>query len=143
MTSAPALTIGTLAEQAGVTVESIRFYQRKGLVPQPARPPGGTRRYAASAVARVRFIKAAQAWGFSLAEIAELLQIEDGIRCDDARRIAEIRLATVRRKIRELQGMAAALQAAVRSCRNRRGVVFCPIIASLCGTDPPRCGSQR
>ena len=72
------LTIGVLAEAAGVNVETIRFYQRKGLLPEPDRPVGGIRRYGAADVARVRFIKSAQRLGFSLDDVAQLLRLEDG-----------------------------------------------------------------
>jgi MerR family mercuric resistance operon transcriptional regulator len=76
MTPSPVMTIGALADAAGVNVESIRFYQRKGLVPQPERPIGGIRRDGEVELARVRFIKAAQRLGFSLEEVAELLMLE-------------------------------------------------------------------
>lgn len=126
-----ALSIGTLAAHAGVNVETIRFYQRKGLLQQPARPPRGARRYAPATVDRVRFIKSAQAWGFSLDDIAELLRLEDGAGCEDARRIAEARLAVVRSRLRDLRRMATALEAAVDACKGRRGRVSCPLTASL------------
>ena len=82
-------TIGALAETAGVNVETIRFYQRKGLMPEPEKPYGSIRRYGAAELARVRFIKSAQRLGFSLEEVGELLKLEDGARCSEARQLAE------------------------------------------------------
>lgn len=131
MANPTALTIGTLANLAGVSVETIRFYQRKGLLARPVRPPRGARRYPLSSVDRVRFIKAAQSWGFSLAEISELLRLEDGTSCDDVRRIAEARLVTVRARVLDLQRMAKVLESAIASCRTRRGLVSCPLITAL------------
>jgi MerR family transcriptional regulator, mercuric resistance operon regulatory protein len=78
------LTIGAFAEAAGVNVETIRFYQRKGLLVEPDRPQGGIRRYGDVDVTRVRFVKAAQRLGFSLDEIGELLRLEDGTHCKEA-----------------------------------------------------------
>ncbi|MDD3577045.1 MAG: MerR family transcriptional regulator, partial [Halothiobacillus sp.] len=86
------LSIGVLAKSAGVNVETIRFYQRKGLLPEPDKPYGSIRRYGEADVARVRFVKSAQRLGFSLDEIAELLHLEDGTHCEQASRLAEHKL---------------------------------------------------
>lgn len=134
MTTPLSLSIGALAAQAGVNVETIRFYQRRGLLAQPARPPRGIRKYDPEAVHRVRFIKAAQAWGFSLADVAELLLLEDGTSCSRARKIADDRLAVVRVRLRELRRVEAALRSAVGACGAGRPQVSCPLIASL--SDP-------
>src|SRR5690349_20971116 len=99
------LSIGAFAKAAGVNVETIRFYQRKGLLSTPKRPLGEMRRYRPDDVARVRFVKAAQRLGFSLEEIAGLLTLEDGTHCDDARVIAEQKLDDVREKLRDLRRM--------------------------------------
>ena len=125
------LTIGTFAKEAGVNVETIRFYQRKGLLPEPDKPYGGIRRYGELDVTRVRFVKSAQRLGFSLDEIGELLRLEDGAHCKDARLLAERKLADVREKLADLSQMEAVLAKLVRSCRNSKGKVFCPLIASL------------
>lgn len=125
------LTIGALAAEAGVNVETIRFYQRKNLLSEPERPYGGIRRYGSSEVSRVRFIKAAQRIGFSLDEIAQLLQLEDGTHCSQARSIAEHKLADVRHRLEDLRRMEAALADLVRRCAAGRGKVTCPLIASL------------
>lgn len=75
------LTIGTFAKSAGVNVETVRFYQRKGLISEPQKLYGSIRRYGDADVARVRFVKSAQRLGFKLDEIAQLLQLEDGTNC--------------------------------------------------------------
>ncbi|MFP5411133.1 MAG: MerR family transcriptional regulator, partial [Gammaproteobacteria bacterium] len=85
-------TISGIAQAAGVNVETIRFYQRRGLLPEPDKPPGGIRRYGEGEVARLQFIKAAQRIGFTLDEVAQLLQLDDGTQCSQARAIAEHRL---------------------------------------------------
>ena len=127
--------IGDLAEAAGVHVETIRFYQRKGLLTKPSRRRGEIRRYTAADVARVRFVKAAQRLGFSLGEIAALLTLDDGAHCDEARVLAEHKLRDVREKLRDLRRMESALKAAVADCGAARGTVTCPLIASLHAAD--------
>lgn len=126
-------TIAWLAREAGVNVETIRFYQRKRLLNEPPRPPGGMRRYTLDDVARVRFIKAAQRIGFTLAEIAVLLQLEDGTHCREAQGIASQKLDDVQRRIGELQRVASVLQALVRACGSAKGKIKCPLIAALQG----------
>jgi MerR family mercuric resistance operon transcriptional regulator len=125
------LTIGALAAEAGVNVETIRFYQRRGLLGEPERPPGSVRRYGPGEVARVRFIKSAQRIGFSLDEVAQLLQLEDGTGCGQARAIATHRLQDVRQRLADLQRIEAALSELVTRCAGTRGRVACPLIAAL------------
>lgn len=124
-------TIGALAAAAGVSVETIRYYQRKSLLPEPQRPHGSVRRYGPADVARVRFIKSAQRTGFSLDEIAQLLQLEDGAQCAQARTIAAHRLLDVRHRMSDLQRIEAALAELVDRCAAGRGRMVCPLIASL------------
>lgn len=126
-------TIAWLAREAGVNVETIRFYQRKQLLDEPPRPPSGVRHYTAEDVARVRFIKSAQRIGFTLAEIAVLLQLEDGTHCREAQAIATHKLADVQSRIAELQRMAGALQDLVKACGSTRGKIKCPLISALQG----------
>ena len=126
-------TIAWLAREAGVNVETIRFYQRKQLLDEPQRPLGGVRHYTIEDVARVRFIKSAQRIGFTLAEIAVLLQLEDGTHCREAQTIAMYKLEDVQSRIDELQRMAAALQGLVRACGSAKGKIKCPLIAALQG----------
>jgi MerR family mercuric resistance operon transcriptional regulator len=125
------LTIGALAVAAGVHVETVRFYQRKGLVTEPRRPQGRVRRYADADLSRVRFIKAAQRLGFSLDEVGELLELEDGTQCRAARDIAERKLADVRTRLADLQRIESALARLVIQCGAARGSVKCPLIGSL------------
>jgi MerR family mercuric resistance operon transcriptional regulator len=125
------LTIGTFAREAGVHVETIRFYQRKGLLPEPTKPYGSIRRYGASEVARVRFVKAAQRLGFSLDEIAGLLLLDDGTHCGEARELGEKKLADVRAKLADLQRIEAVLASLIDQCGTTRGQLRCPLIASL------------
>ena len=125
------VTIGVLADAAGVNVETIRFYQRKGLMPEPEKPYGSIRRYGDADLARVRFIKSAQRLGFSLDEVGDLLKLEDGTRCGEARQLAEHKLADVRRKLSDLQRIESVLSDLVARCSAVRGRVSCPLIASL------------
>ncbi len=124
-------TIGSLADAAGVNVETIRFYQRRGLLPEPERPLGSIRRYADADLARVRFIKAGQRLGFSLDEIADLLKLEDGSHCSAARAQAERKLKDVRIKLADLKRIEHALQGLVERCSSARGKIHCPLIAAL------------
>ncbi|KPF70232.1 MerR family transcriptional regulator [beta proteobacterium AAP99] len=125
------LTIGVLADAAGVNVETIRFYQRKGLMNEPDRPLGGIRRYADADLARVRFIKSAQRLGFSLDEIADLLRLEDGSHCTEAREQAERKLGDVQARLADLHRIEAALQGLVERCCAASGQVRCPLISAL------------
>lgn len=95
---------------AGVNVETIRFYQRKGLLPEPDKPYGSVRRYGEADVAPVKFVKSAQRLGFSLDEVAGLLRLDDGAHCDEARVLAEQKLADVRGKLADLQRIELALE---------------------------------
>ena len=127
------LTVGVFARAAGVNVETIRFYQRKGLLPQPDKPYGSIRRYGGADVTRLRFVKSAQRLGFSLEEIAELLRLDDGAHCDEASRLAEHKLQDVCEKMADLARMKIVLSELVRACHARKGNVSCPLIASLQG----------
>ena len=125
------LTIGVLAMTAGINVETIRFYQRKGLLTEPDRPHGGIRRYGDADVNRIKFVKSAQRLGFSLDEVAELLKLEDGTHCDEARGLAELKLIDVRSKLKDLQRIESTLDVLVANCCTARGRVSCPMISAL------------
>lgn len=125
------LPIGAFAATAGVSVETIRFYQRTGLLPRPRRSYGSIRRYGTSDVARVKFVKSAQRLGFSLQEIAALLTLEDGRRCDDARVLAEQKLTDVRAKLDDLQRIESALTRLIEHCCSSTQTISCPLIAAL------------
>ena len=126
-------TIGAFANAAGVNIETIRFYQRKGLLSEPQRPPGGVRRYGEAHIRRVRFIKSAQRLGFSLKEIGELLRLEDGAQCEEASGLAERKLIDVRSKLADLAQMESALSGLVQACHASRTSISCPLIVSLQG----------
>lgn len=125
------LTIGAFADSAGVNVETIRFYQRKGLLAEPDRPQGGIRRYSDGDVRRVKFIKCAQRLGFNLDEIGELLRLDDGTHCRQASALAERKLVDVRAKLADLARMESVLSDLVHACHARRGTISCPLIAAL------------
>lgn len=124
------LTIGGLAKEAGVHVETIRYYQRRGLLDEPARPAGSVRRYGAATVARIAFIKRAQDIGFSLDEVKELLRLERTPDCHDARDIAARKLALVESRIADLRRVRKVLGTLIDDC-NAGGGRSCPIIDSL------------
>ncbi|MDO9047640.1 MAG: Hg(II)-responsive transcriptional regulator [Methylobacter sp.] len=125
------LAIGGLAKAAGVSVETIRFYQRRALLPEPDRPLGGIRRYSTVDVARIIFIKSAQRLGFSLNEVAGLLKLSDGSQCDEARALAEHKLADVQSRIADLRRIELALQELISRCQTSRSEVRCPLISAL------------
>jgi Hg(II)-responsive transcriptional regulator len=125
------LTIGDVADAAGVGVETIRYYERRKLVSQPGRGTGAYRRYTDSHVNRVRFIKRAQALGFSLEEIGTLLMLEDGADRRSIRRIAAARLEETRRRIADLQRIEGALAHLLHDCESHAKAPRCPIIAAI------------
>ena len=127
------LTIGAFAKVAGVNVETIRFYQRKALLPEPDKPYGSIRRYGEADVARVKFVKSAQRLGFSLDEVAGLLRLDDGAHCDEARVLAEQKLGDVRGKLADLRRIESVLVQLVHDCCASHGTVSCPLIVSLHG----------
>jgi MerR family mercuric resistance operon transcriptional regulator len=127
------MTIGTLARKADSHVETIRYYQRRGLVPVPEKPHGGIRSYDDNALARLHFIRSAQWLGFSLDEVSELLKLDDGTHCDEARTLAERKLDDVRRKIAGLKQMESTLDQLVERCRCSDDPQRCPMIHSLYG----------
>lgn len=125
------LTIGKVAQAAGVNVETIRYYERLALLRQPPRPPGGVRHYGDGAVARIRFIKRAQELGFSLAEIKHLLTLQEAQSCAAARALAAEKLALVEARVTDLERMRSVLVELIGRCDARRGKVSCPIIETL------------
>ena len=125
------VTIGAFAEASGVNVETIRFYQRRGLLREPRKPLGGIRRYEGSDVVRVRFIKVAQRLGFTLDEVASLLILEDGTHCSEAAQIARHKLTEVRARLADLRSMEAALVDLTARCEKGHGRMSCPLIEAL------------
>ena len=128
--SSESMTIGRLARAAGVGVETIRYYQQRGLLPVPA-SMGAFRQYPVALAARIHFIKRAQELGFSLIEITELLRLEDGAHRSSIRRIASDRLAQIGEKVADLKRMQKTLKHLVAECEHTGGDLPCPIIASL------------
>lgn len=125
------LTIGRLADEAGVNVETIRYYQRRGLMAEPDKPMGGQRRYAADAVKRVRFIKRAQVLGFTLDEVGSLLELDEACACAETRDLATHKLQVIDEKLADLKAMRKALTTLLLQCDAGGTKDGCPIIDAL------------
>jgi MerR family transcriptional regulator, mercuric resistance operon regulatory protein len=125
------LTIGRLADEAGVNVETIRYYQRRGLMAEPDKPVNGHRRYAADAVKRVHFIKKAQVLGFTLEEIGSLLELDEAHACAETRELASHKLEVIENKLADLKAMRKGLIALLRQCDTGAARGACPIIHAL------------
>ena len=141
-TNTDKLTIGALAQAAGINVETVRYYQRRKLLPIPPRRAGGFRYYGDDHVRRLRFIRRAQALGFSLQEIGRLLSLERERSCASAQALATVKLERVRERLRDLHRLEDALHGLVEQCAISGGRITCPIIASLDrdGDDMPPAG---
>jgi MerR family transcriptional regulator, copper efflux regulator len=131
MTSA--LTIGKLAKAVGVNIQTVRYYERRRLLSPMARRPSGYRLYGKDALRRLRFIKNAQMLGFTLHEIAELLnlRVNSVARCGDVQRKAQAKLVQVEAKVRDLRALAHALQGLIQSCLAGQPTDRCLILKSL------------
>lgn len=127
------LTIGRLAEQAGVNLETVRYYERRGLLPRPPRSASGYRLFPAEAARRLKFIRRAQELGFSLAEIRELLslRVSRTTTSADIRARADAKVADIEAKIRSLESMKRTLRKLTRVCDGCGPVGECPILESL------------
>ena len=127
------MKIGEVAKAAGVGIDAVRFYEREGLLPEPARRPSGYREYSPDAVADLSFIKRAKELGFSLKEISELLSINraPNATARDVKNLAEEKLADLEDKIRSLQRMKRALRKVAESCPGRGPTSDCSILRSL------------
>lgn len=128
-----ALSIGAVAKAADVHVETLRYYERRGLIPKPPRSASFHRRYPDDTVPRVRFVKYAQNLGFSLREIGELLslRVTPRARCADVKHRAESRLRETEEKIQALRSMRRALRKLLSQCDGKLPVSACPILESL------------
>lgn len=126
------LTIGELARAADVSVETVRFYERRGLILQPSRPYGGIRRYPGPLVRRIQFIKHAKSLGFTLAEIGDMLALSasDPSTCGEVQRLARGKLALLREKREALGFMESVLEALLADCR-RHTDDSCPILEAV------------
>jgi MerR family transcriptional regulator, mercuric resistance operon regulatory protein len=123
-------TIGGLAAAAGVGVETVRYYQRRGLLPEPPRPHGEVRRYGEEDAKRLRFIRSAQAAGFTLNEIKELLDLDASDDRARARALAQARVAALDERIEELRRAREALAALASACASK-GRGPCPILTAF------------
>lgn len=132
-----ALKISELAKEAGVNIQTIRYYERSNLIPEPPRTKAGYRQYSSNDVARIKFIKRAQELGFSLKEVTELLdlRVESDTICSDVQKQAEAKIAAIEEKIQMLQQMNQTLSDLVNSCRENKLTDECPILAVLSEED--------
>lgn len=130
------LTIGEVARRAGIGVETVRFYEREGLLERPARRESGYRQYGDDVVRRPRFIKRAKELGFSLKEVKELiaLRLDPDAQSAEVKRRAEDKIAEIDGRARDLLRMKDALLALTAACRGEGPVADCPILNAL---DPP------
>jgi len=130
-----------VAAAAHVNTQTLRYYERRGLLPQPQRTPSGYRAYTADAVRMVRFVKRAQQLGFTLDDIEELLHLADGgpVSCDEAKTMARARITDLQRRIENLAGMCDALARLVDTCDQPRAQRDCPILHDIqtAATTPP------
>ena len=132
------LTIGRVARSAGLAIDTVRYYEREGLLEKPARTASGYRDYTPDAVARLRFIRQAKDLGFSLFEIKELLalRVTPGKSCADVRAHAEHKIADVDRRIASLERMRGALVKLASACSGKGPVSQCPILEALERKEP-------
>lgn len=130
------LRIGKVAKKAGVGVDTVRFYERRGLLDEPPRNESGYRQYPLETVVKLRFIKRAKELGFSLKEIGELLALryDQDATCGDVKRQAEAKLRDIEEKIRDLTSMKKSLAALTCQCSGMGPVSECPILTTL---EPP------
>ena len=128
-----ALTIGKIAKAAEIGVETVRFYEREGLIAEPPRRPSGYRQYPPDTVNRLRFIRRAKDLGFTLKEIGELLdlRVNPTRSCAEVRELAKAKRADIEGKIVELARIRAALTAFVRTCRGKGSTSVCPLLDAL------------
>ena len=124
------LRIGQLAEQADISVETIRFYERRGLIQRPTKPVSGYREYSQEILSRLRFIKKAKSLGFTLDEIENLLQLSQD-ECADVQVLAQQKFDQIREKINHLQRLQQALKQLLYQCQQSLDEAHCPIIESL------------
>jgi MerR family copper efflux transcriptional regulator len=133
------MTIGRTAKQAGVTIDAIRFYERRGLLPRPTRSANGYRIYSEQTIDRLHFVRRAKDLGFKLDEIASLLALQDeGGAKAQVKKLTTEKLAKVEQKISDLQRMRDTLRALNNQCSGSGSIRNCPIIETLTSTNDPR-----
>lgn len=128
-----AMTIGTVAEAAGVNVPTVRYYERRGIIPEPPRTPSGYRQYDEAVVDRIRFIRRAQDLGFALEEIEDLLglRVDEPASCGRVEAATRSKLASVETKIRELERLRTILSRLVWACAEHEKTSACPVLEML------------
>ena len=124
------LTINVVAKKSGVGIETIRYYQRIGLIEKPEKPLSGYRLYSEGIVTRLLFIQRAKELGFSLADCASLLDLGDG-RCAETKELAAHKLAVIKSKLHDLQAIASTLEKLIQSCESNSAHQGCPIITAI------------
>ena len=127
------MKIGEVAKQSEVGIETIRYYEREGLLAEPKRRPSGYRQYDQSAVARLKFIRRAKELGFTLAEIRELLGLwfDSNTRCEHVRQRAEQKITDIDDKIRSLQKMKRSLKKVISECETKNSIDDCPLLEGI------------
>jgi len=127
------MRVGEVAAQARVNVQTVRYYERRGLLTAPERTAAGYRQYPPEVVPRIRFIKRAQELGFTLEEITDLLalQVRHGAACDEVSRRAAEKIRVVRQKVRELENLKKILENLVEACAARAPTAECPVLEAL------------
>lgn len=127
------LTIGQLAKRAKVNIQTVRYYERRGLIPEPPRRRSGYRQYSSDDLARIRFIKHAQEVGFTLKEISELLslRVDPKMTCAQVKERAQTKIAEINEKIAALEKMRDALTRLAARCRGEGPTSECPILEAL------------
>lgn len=136
VTQSRQFTIGRLAKQAGVGIDTVRFYERRGLLPTPQRTASGYRLYQEDSISRIRFVRRAKELGFTLDEIENLLKLQDqGGRKSEVKAITNRKLEQINAKIADLERMRGVLQALAAECNGKGTVSTCPIIEAIAEDD--------
>jgi MerR family transcriptional regulator, copper efflux regulator len=127
------LTIGQVAKQTHVNIETVRYYERRGLIPEPPRRESGYRQFSPEVITRIKFIKRAQELGFSLDEISELLtlRVDPQMPCSEVKQRAEVKIADIEHKIADLQRMKQTLVKVTNACTGQGSTSVCPILDAL------------
>ena len=139
------MKIGELAQRTGVAIDTVRYYERQGLLPQPARQPSGYRQYQSDDVTRLKFVQRAKALGFTLHEIRELLELSSR-REDDMgslKQAAQQKLADVEAKLAELSRIRDGLRTLVAACPGHGAMDACPILHALDEDGPAKAGERE
>jgi Hg(II)-responsive transcriptional regulator len=136
MSQSTHFTIGRLADAAGVGIDTVRFYERRGLLPTPKRTASGYRLYDAESISRIRFVRRAKDLGFTLDEIQNLLKLQDNAGPKaEVKAITKLKLEQIDAKITDLTRMRSVLESLSAECSGKGSVSGCPIIEAMTSTD--------